>query len=143
MRGCDWCTTAVGGGVESSLSDRIADLVQTHHTDPNFDVTALAKALGISPCYVYEVCALNHGKSPHDFIEQCRMDKALELIRGGEPSLFRVCAACGYANYQTFRKAFYRRMGIAPSHWRGSVRDDTRKKHQRFLPAGSFSDTVD
>lgn len=62
------------------------------------------------------------GITPADFVEMARVDSARRLLEDTETPLQRVASGCGFANPDTMRKAFLRRIGIGPSEYRERFR---------------------
>jgi AraC family transcriptional regulator len=58
------------------------------------------------------------GLSPHQWLLQCRIEKAHALLREGRLSLAEIARACGFADQSHFTKAYTRRRGISPGAWR-------------------------
>jgi AraC-like DNA-binding protein len=54
------------------------------------------------------------GTPPHRFLRDLRLDKALEMLRDGEP-VTSTCYAVGFGNLSHFIRSFRRRFGMAPS----------------------------
>ncbi|WP_296370470.1 MULTISPECIES: helix-turn-helix domain-containing protein [unclassified Pseudonocardia] len=58
------------------------------------------------------------GTPPGDYVEQVRVDAARRLLES-EPVLVSVAATrVGFGTAETLRRAFLRRLGIAPDHYR-------------------------
>jgi AraC family transcriptional regulator len=58
------------------------------------------------------------GLSPHQWLIQCRIEKAHALLHEGRLSLAEIARACGFADQSHFTKAYARRRGISPGAWR-------------------------
>src|SRR5271168_4597057 len=56
--------------------------------------------------------------SPHQWLIQCRIEKAHALLREGRLSLAEIARACGFADQSHFTKAYASRRGISPGAWR-------------------------
>jgi transcriptional regulator GlxA family with amidase domain len=58
------------------------------------------------------------GQPPGDYVEQVRVDVAKRLLES-EPVLVTVAAArSGFGTAETMRRAFLRRVGVAPDQYR-------------------------
>jgi len=62
------------------------------------------------------------GMTPADFVETARVDSARRLLEDTETPLQRVASACGFANPDTMRRAFLRRIGTGPKEYRERFR---------------------
>ena len=52
--------------------------------------------------------------SPVDYLNQIRINKAIELLRNTEMSIKEVCFACGFQSPQYFSRLFKQQMSITP-----------------------------
>ena len=62
------------------------------------------------------------GMTPADFVEMARVDSARRLLEDTDKPLQRVASSCGFANPDTMRRAFLRRVGVGPSEYRERFR---------------------
>ena len=62
------------------------------------------------------------GMTPADFVEMARVDSARRLLEDTDKPLQRVAASCGFANPDTMRRAFVRRISTGPSEYRERFR---------------------
>jgi transcriptional regulator GlxA family with amidase domain len=67
------------------------------------------------------------GRTPADFVESARVEKAKRLLEESETPLQKVSAFCGFTNVDTMRRAFLRRTGINPSDYK--LRFPQSEKH--------------
>lgn len=90
------------------------------HADPTADlrVPALAAHAGMSERHLSREFGRLLGCSPGDYVEQVRVDTARRLL-ASESLLVGVAAArAGFGSAETMRRAFLRRVGVAPDHYR-------------------------
>jgi transcriptional regulator GlxA family with amidase domain len=90
------------------------------HGDPTADlrVSMLASRVGMSERHFSREFARALGCPPGDYVEQVRVDTARRLLES-EPVLVTVAAArAGFGSPETMRRAFLRRLGVAPDHYR-------------------------
>jgi two-component system response regulator YesN len=89
---------------------------------PELSVSAIARAVGLSEAYV---CRLFHeatGKTVHEYIAECRIERAKELLRAGRQiKMTEIAARAGFSDANYFAKAFRKATGVAPSEYRGTV----------------------
>ena len=88
---------------------------------------------------VADVCRLNRsyfsklfreemGCPPQEFLIRLRLAKAAEMMRTSRASIGGIAAMCGYANQLHFSRAFKKRYGISPRHWRDQKRAKPKKE---------------
>jgi transcriptional regulator GlxA family with amidase domain len=90
------------------------------HADPGADlrVPALAAHVGMSERHFSREFTRLLGCPPGDYVEQVRVDTARRLLES-EPLLVGVAAArAGFGSAETMRRAFLRRLGVPPDHYR-------------------------
>ncbi|MGI5126503.1 GlxA family transcriptional regulator [Pseudonocardia sp. CA-107938] len=90
------------------------------HADPAADlrVPVLAARVGMSERHFSREFTRALGSSPGGYVEQVRVDEARRLLET-EPVLVSSAATrCGFGSAETMRKAFLRRVGVAPDHYR-------------------------
>ena len=90
------------------------------HGDPTADlrVPVLAARVGMSERHFSREFTRALGRPPGDYVEQVRVDTARRLLES-EPVLVTVAAArAGFGTAETMRRAFLRRVGVAPDHYR-------------------------
>ncbi len=90
------------------------------HAQPAADlrVPALAAAVGMSERHFSREFTRLLGRPPGDYVEEVRVDAARRLLTS-EPVLVGVAATrCGFGSAETMRRAFVRRLGVPPDHYR-------------------------
>jgi transcriptional regulator GlxA family with amidase domain len=58
------------------------------------------------------------GVTPHDFIENIRLDHARNLLEATDLALKTVAFDCGFATPERMRGSFQRRLGLSPLQYR-------------------------
>jgi transcriptional regulator GlxA family with amidase domain len=92
------------------------------HLSLDLTVTALAGRAGMSVRNFTRVFLQEAGITPADFVEMARVDSARRLLEDTDTPLQRVASKCGFANPDTMRRAFLRRIGAGPSDYRERFR---------------------
>lgn len=90
------------------------------HADPSADlrVPVLAGRVGMSVRHFTREFTRALGRSPAAYVEQVRVDAARRMLEA-EPVLVSVAATrCGFGSAETMRRAFQRRLGVPPDHYR-------------------------
>jgi len=88
----------------------------------DLSVPALAAQAGMSERNFARVFRSEAGLSPAEFVEKARIDAARRMLEDSAAPLKRVADAVGYANVDGFRRAFQRRVGVAPAEYRRRFR---------------------
>ncbi|MBB6227919.1 AraC-like DNA-binding protein [Polymorphobacter multimanifer] len=81
------------------------------------DLEGLAALVGVSPSQLERDFRSAFGMSPMRFLHKLRIDRALPLIRDGQP-IAEVAQAVGYTDQSAFTRRFGLVMGCTPTEWR-------------------------
>lgn len=101
---------------KSSFGD-IAGWIRGHLAG-DLTVEAIAERVQLSPRHLNRKFKNTFGVTPADFVEELRLDEARWLLVNAGEGIDRVAGDVGYSNADTFRRAFERRFGVAPTEYR-------------------------
>lgn len=90
------------------------------HAD--LSVQALSERVFMSQRNFARVFASQTGVTPARYVESLRLERARALLEDGERPIQQVAAACGFGTVETLRRAFARRLGVAPGEYRQRFR---------------------
>jgi len=90
------------------------------HTGPDVDlsVAALARHACMSERNFVRVFTREVGMPPARYVEHVRVEHARRLLEQGQLGVDAVASASGFGSAETMRRAFQRRVGVAPSAYR-------------------------
>lgn len=94
------------------LKKAIAYIRMNSHLDIN--INHVASHIGISDRHLRNLFAQYLNLSPLDYLNQIRINKAVELLRNTELSVKEVCFQCGFQSPQYFSRIFKQQMVISP-----------------------------
>jgi transcriptional regulator GlxA family with amidase domain len=92
------------------------------HLPLDLTVRTLSNRAGMSVRNFTRVFLEEAGITPADFVEMARVDSARRLLEDTDTPLQRVASSCGFANPDTMRRAFLRRIATGPSEYRERFR---------------------
>ncbi|MCW2968399.1 MAG: cdhR, partial [Solirubrobacteraceae bacterium] len=95
------------------------------HLDADLSVTALADRAHMSSRTLARTFARETGMTPAAYVEAARVEHARGRLESGRGSLASVARGCGFGTPETMRRAFHRRLGVAPADYR--TRFDTTR----------------
>src|SRR6266404_2358159 len=72
----------------------------------------------LSPRHFARLFRNEVGITPASWVETTRVTVARRLLEGGQHSPKQVAARCGFADADTLRRAFARRVGVTPAEYR-------------------------
>lgn len=90
------------------------------HSEPTADlrVPALAERCGMSERHFSREFTRLLGIPPGDYVEQVRVDTARRLLESEALLVTAAATRAGFGSAETMRRAFLRRLGVSPDHYR-------------------------
>jgi AraC family transcriptional regulator len=83
----------------------------------NLGVAELASVAGLSPYHFGKLFRMSMGRSVHQYVLDCRMERACHLLARGATDFKTVGAVVGLPNASHFSTAFHRRIGVSPRNY--------------------------
>ncbi|MFQ7003814.1 MAG: helix-turn-helix transcriptional regulator [Ruthenibacterium lactatiformans] len=114
-----------------ALQRRVLAWLNEQYTRPDLNIAMAAEQFHISKKYVTQFLKDQTGKSFTEYVEELRLSRAMELLRGSELGITEISVQCGFSTQNTFYKAFRRRFGISPG---GVPRGQRRLTGSSLLP---------
>lgn len=106
--------TAVSGSRYRSVYGIISYIHECY--DQELSLDGLAGRFYMNKYYLCEVFKQVTGQSPNQYVINCRLMKAKELLMGGH-SVEEVCAMVGFNNMPHFSRTFKTRVGMSPKQY--------------------------
>lgn len=97
------------------------DLVAANPAAPH-DVASLAAHAGLSERHFTRLFTAQVGETPARYVERLRVEAARRLLETSDSGLAAVSGHCGFGSVETLRRAFQRRVGVAPDTYRQRFR---------------------
>lgn len=88
---------------------------------------ALAERASFSPVYFHKLFKSSTGKNLHDYVEEQRIKRAIDLLISTEMTLAQIAYDCGFSSQSYFSYAFKRRMKCSPREYAASILQDYEK----------------
>ena len=88
------------------------------HPRADLSVPALARRAAMSPRNFARVFTREVGMTPARFVTSVRVEAARRLLEDTSQPLETICEASGLGNLESMRRAFLRRVGVAPGQYR-------------------------
>ena len=98
--------------------ERLKAYMEGKYADEQFGMSVAAEEFGLSESYFSIFFKEIMGKSFSSYLENLRLEKARGLISEGRYDLEQISGMVGYSSSATFRRAFKRAYGVAPSMWK-------------------------
>lgn len=91
------------------------------HISQEITLEELSALQGYHPNYFIKLFSKETGLTPHQYVIQCRMQYAAELLNQGMSNQ-AVGEACNYSDTSTFTRAFHKYYGVTPQKYRQGYR---------------------
>ena len=104
----------VRGGLAKDVLQRLRDYIIAHLDEP-IEVAALAEIAGRSEFHFTRVFARSVGVTPHRYVVHQRLQRAVELMRGGRSGLAEIAASTGFADQSHLSRWVRRVHGVSPT----------------------------
>lgn len=96
---------------------RVHDYVQAHLGE-SVSLANMASAAGLSSMHFAAQFRVATGQRPHDYLLQCRIDRAKTLLATTQRSLIDIALDVGFCTQAHFTTVFKRFTGTTPNLWR-------------------------
>ncbi len=104
----------------SQLVNAILAYINENYTDSQLSATAIARRFNISSKYMSQFIKSQTGRTYSEYLENVRLERALQLLKDPGINVTQIANSVGFANQNTFYKAFRRVYRVSPSTWRNS-----------------------
>ena len=127
---CDW--DAIGRIVENicfhvehsretgmnKTAEFIRRFIDENYADPDICMKQLAVRFSIHRTLISKMFKARFGEVFTDYLQNLRLEKAVSLINETAMNLYTIAEKSGYANYVTFKRAFFKKYGVSPNEYR-------------------------
>ncbi len=86
------------------------------HMNEGIGVHETAEKMGYSVSQLRKIFVKIRGVGPSEVFEECRMNRAKELLQHGQMSVIDISLECGYSNHSSFSRAFSKYYNETPIH---------------------------
>jgi len=104
----------------AKMIDRLCGYI-LDHLDEDLSLVRLAELHYFNPSYLSRLFKQEKGMNLSDYIEQCRIAKAKELLLDRDLKVREVAAAVGYDAAHSFTRFFKKTTGVSPQEYRDQL----------------------
>ncbi|MCR6095728.1 helix-turn-helix transcriptional regulator [Salipaludibacillus agaradhaerens] len=101
-----------------NVARQCMNYIQKHYRDPGFNVKKMAQLLLYHPDYLTRALKKTIGLTPIQYLNQCRISKAKELLMKENNDLKTIASELGYVDSAYFSRVFKSKEGISPGQYR-------------------------
>jgi AraC family transcriptional regulator len=109
------------GGLSPTVLRRAIERLRSDG-EADVSLAALASDAGLSRFHFCRAFKESTGLSPHAWLRQYQLERAMNMLRDTDASVASIAAALGYASQTAFAAAFRKLTGETPSDWRRRAR---------------------
>ena len=91
------------------------------HLDHDISLDSLSILAGLSSYHFARMFKQSTGLAPHQYVMQCRMDKAKEILQYTNHPISQIALEIGYESQSHFTHLFKRYNGVTPAAYRKSL----------------------
>jgi transcriptional regulator GlxA family with amidase domain len=110
-------------GLPPRMLQRVLDYLEGH-LECGASLQELASVAGLSTSQFVRAFKQSLGVTPHDYLLQCRVRRAQELLARTDMSISEIARCCGFADQSHCTRRFQERMGVTPRKYRASIYTD-------------------
>ncbi len=121
--------------IEEKFVKKLLNIMEKHHTDPDFDVETLGKEIGMSRTNLYRKLKAIINQHPTEFIQSFRLKKAVMLLKCNSGNISDVAYSLGFNSLTYFTRIFKKHYGVTPSEYLQQHSDNqflTNTKYQNY-----------
>jgi len=105
-------------GFNDKLMERLLEAFNAHLSDSDYSVEQLCSEVGISRVHLYRKLKEITNQTPTEFMRNCRLNKAKEMLLQSDVSVQELAEAVGFSNPSSFSIAFKELFGYSPLKWK-------------------------
>lgn len=98
------------------------------HLEEKITLHDIANSVGLSDYYFHNNFAMATGITPHQYLIECRIEKAKKLLWNTETSMNEIAEKCGFCSQQHFNKIFKKETKISPGNYRKELQNNYMKE---------------
>jgi len=101
------------------------------------DNAALARMANYSPWHFIRAFRAAYAETPHAYLVNLRLQRALELLQSSPLAIAEIALACGFENRCAFSRLFHQRFGVTAGALRRQLADEPTRVIAQLLQRGS------
>ncbi len=124
------CHALIRGIIKAPVpGDRVADRVEVSraieylhsHVDEKITVDVLSAVARLSPSHFTRVFREDTGKSPMEYVQNVRLERAKKLLLAGDKSVTEIALECGFGSTSYLSACFQKQYRISPKEYKAKI----------------------
>ncbi|HZE57749.1 MAG TPA: AraC family transcriptional regulator [Chthoniobacterales bacterium] len=106
------------------------------HLGSRIRLAEVAAAACLSPFHLLRTFQAAFRQTPHEYLNQCRLERAKFLLEKTRIPVTAICLDCGFTSLGSFSALFHKSCGMSPRKWRtipGAVAEENSKIREVYL----------
>ena len=108
------------GGLEPDKLQIVINYINDYLSQ-DLHLAELANLVQISPYYFGRLFKQSTGITPHQYVTQCRIEKAQQFLKRRDLSITYISQQIGFHDQSHFSKTFSKIVGLTPKKYRDSL----------------------
>jgi AraC-like DNA-binding protein len=108
------------------------------HFQQPIGLACVSRQACLSPFHFHRLFTRIYHRTPHRYLTQKRISRALQLLKDGDQTVSEICGQVGFESIGSFSGLFKRETGIGPLSYRREAfrrKLEIRNNPQKFIPA--------
>jgi AraC family transcriptional regulator len=110
------CFEPIAGTLPQYKLQQIIDYIHAY-LDSDLSLNQLASSVQMSPHYFSRLFKKTTGFTPHQYVINCRIEKAKDLLKKGKLSIAEIAQEVGFVDQSHLHRCFKRKVGITPKQF--------------------------
>ena len=111
----------IRGGLPPRALRRVREHIEAH-LEETISIQVLADIAGLSMFHFARAFKQSEGMTPHEYLVQCRVRRAKDLLAETDLPLSEIALASGFSDQSHCARRFREHVGVTPSSYRWSTR---------------------
>ncbi len=104
---------------DTNCVKRVMEFLRENY-NKKYSFETVAQIANYSPYHFIKIFKAETGKTPHEYLIDVKIEKAIEQLGSKEGSITEVCFSCGFNSLNHFTGVFKKKTGLTPTEFKKS-----------------------
>ena len=119
----DVIMNSMGSYSRESVLDDVLHYID-HNYATNIKLEIIAALFGYNSAYLGKIFNKTVGESFNSYVDQIRINHAIELLKDNKLKVYEIAERVGYKNVDYFHKKFKKYVGVSPAEYRNKKNEE-------------------